>query len=477
MSSSRPLASLALLLGVAACNLTPDLPRLIALEPAAPELRLENVAVFEPGTASTVTGQTVVVQGDIIAWAGPATAAALPAPASDAVIVNGRGKTLLPGLVDAHVHLGIAGAPPWLMRQANPQRNMDAMLLAGVTTVFEPGGFADVTEGLRAGVREGRLDGPDIYSAGLVFTAPDGHPFPMAGLQVPRFLLSLLESRVAYVAEDLDDLPDLLERFDAAGADFMKLIIDDIPFDAPVLSDALIAGAVAHAHARGRKVFAHVGSPQDALRAARAGVDVLAHTPYDDRLTAGDIAELRRRGLAVMSTQRIWVNTVALATSPAGFPLRPQAKRVFDPEVTKVLEAPRPADWAPPESFAPWLDFIASDKRYQVANLAALYQAGVTVIAATDSPNLGMAPGDAMHQELQEVVAAGIPAGAALRAATLNPAKLLGLEGRIGTIAPGKRADLLLLDGDPTVDIRNTERIAAVWTRGRRVVPLQGDER
>jgi imidazolonepropionase-like amidohydrolase len=171
-----------------------------------------------------------------------------------------------------------------------------------------------------------------------------------------------------------------------------------------------------------------------------------------------------------MSTQRIWANTVALATSTEGFPLRPQAKLVFDPKVAEVLEAPRPADWAPPASFAPWLDFIASNKRYQVSNLQALYQAGVTIVAATDSPNLGMAPGDAMHQELQEIVAAGIPAGAALRAATLAPARLLGLDGKIGSIAAGKRADLLLLAGDPAQDIRNTERISAVYAAGRRVV-------
>lgn len=461
---------LAVTMLAAGCDLSPTLPRLISLESAPAELRIEHVNLFDAITARTVTDQTVVVHGSTIAWVGAATDASIPQPATDAVTVAGRGKTLLPGFVDAHVHLGIAGAPPWLMRQANTQRNLDAMLLAGVTTIFEPGGFGDVTEKLRAGVRDGTLDGPDIYSAGLVFTARHGHPFPMAGLQVPSIILSLLEDQIAYVAEDLDDLPDLLERFDAAKPDFMKLIVDDIPFDAPVLSDALIAGAVQHAHGHGLKVFAHVGSPQDALRSARAGVDVLAHTPYDALLSTDDIAELRRRHLVVMSTQQIWANTVVLANSTNGFPLRPQAKAVFDPEVAQVLEAPRPADWAPPESFAPWLAFIASDKRYQVTNLLALYQAGVTVVVATDSPNLGMAPGDAMHQELQAVVSAGISAGEALRAATLTPARILRLEGKIGSVAAGRRADLLLLDADPTVDIRNTERISAVWTAGRKVL-------
>lgn len=468
----RTLSSFLLVVAVLAtgCDLSPTLPRLISLAPAAAELRIEHVNVFDAVAARTVTDQTVIVRGDTIAWVGSATDASIPQPAKDSVIVAGQGKTLLPGFVDAHVHLGIAGAPPWLMRQANTQRNMDAMLLAGVTTVFEPGGFGDVTEKLRAGVRDGSLDGPDIYSAGLVFTVPDGHPFPMAGLQVPSILLTLLEDQIAYVAEDLDDLPELLERFDEARPDFMKLIVDDIPYDAPVLSDALIAGAVKHAHAHGLKVFAHVGSPQDALRSARAGVDVLAHTPYDSLLSAGDIAEIKGRNMVVMSTQQIWANTVALATAPNGLPLRPQAKIVFDPEVAQVLEAPRPADWAPPESFKPWLDFIASDKRFQVTNLLALYQAGVTVVVATDSPNLGMAPGDAMHQELQAVVGAGVPAGEALRAATLTPARLLRLEERLGTVSPGRRADLLLLDADPTADIRNTERIRAVWTAGRKVV-------
>jgi imidazolonepropionase-like amidohydrolase len=457
------------------CSLEPSLPRLIKLAPARPELRIENVALFDAENARIVTDQTLVVKGGVVAWVGGATAATLPAPATDAVRIDGRGKTLLPGLVDAHVHLGIAGAPPWQMRMANPRRNLEAMLLAGVTTVFEPGGFIDVSRALRQGVRDGSIDGPDIYTAGPVFAARGGHPFPMVKLQVPSMLVAMIAPRLAYLADDTADLPGLLARFDASGADFMKLIVDELPFGAPVLGDAIIARAVRHAHKRGLKVFAHVGSASDAMRSARAGVDVLAHTPYDDLLSAAEIAELKRRGVAVMSTLQIWANTVALATAHEGLVLRHMAKQVFDPAVAQVLEQPRPAGWAPPDSFAPWLAFITSDQKFQVANFLALYQAGVTVVVATDSPNLGMAPGDALHVELEAVVAAGVPAGEALRAASLTPARRLGLDGQLGSLAAGKRADLLLLDGDPTLDIRNLDRISAVYSRGRRVTLLSAE--
>ena len=153
-----------------------SLPRIVKLEEPATELWIEHVQLFDSVEGQMHVDQTVIVRGDRIVWAGASADPAIPAADPAATRVDGRGKTLLPGLIDAHVHIIGSASPLWHMAPPTLQRNLDASLYGGVTSVLNVGGPISQSAGLREGLRSGGLEGPDLYIALGQFTAFGGYP-------------------------------------------------------------------------------------------------------------------------------------------------------------------------------------------------------------------------------------------------------------------------------------------------------------
>lgn len=338
--------------------------------------------------------------------------------------VDARGGTLLPGLIDAHVHL-LPGAP----RQA---------LTFGVTTVLDMFSKPDT-------VREALAAGPgtaDVRSSGIGATAPGGHP-------------SLMYAPFPYVTGP-EDAPGFVADRLAEGAAHLKVLYDDGtgggPMPMPSLDVPTIAALTEAAHAAGLVVAAHVSTARAALELLPTGVDVLAHVPFD-ALTGAQAEAIAAAGVAVISTLSIadgFPGTGGLLDSP-------DLVARLGPAWCAVLER-QAQRWLPPRL----PDFGAAR-----ANARLLHEAGVPVLAGTDAPNPGTVHGASLHRELGHLVAAGFSPTAALTAATARTADVFGLADR-GRLRPGLRADLVLVPGRPDVDITATQRIAAVWRQGVR---------
>ncbi|MEU8900653.1 amidohydrolase family protein [Nocardia sp. NPDC048505] len=335
------------------------------------------------------------------------------------VEIDGTGHTLLPGLIDAHTHVF--------------DGSLAAALRHGVTTELDMFCLPEVLAGQRRLAAE-RDDVADFRSPGTLATAPGGHPTQLlAGM---AGLLDGVGTTIDFV-ESPAQAPAFVEARLAEGADYLKIVIDDGAVhgaDLPALSPETVAALTESAHDAGLRVIAHAVTAAEVAIALDAGVDGLAHVWTDlapgDPATAALADRLRAHGAFVVTTLAYFEAITA--------------QRV------------RTADCARPGSSA-----------NAAGAVRALHRAGVPLLAGTDATPFVPEHGAGLHRELELLVAAGLTPEQSLVSATGLPAQHFGLRDR-GRIAPGLRADLVLVQGDPIRDITATRRITEVWRRGVR---------
>ncbi|MFB6724164.1 amidohydrolase family protein [Kribbella sp. NPDC056345] len=364
-----------------------------------------------------------VADGRITAIGGPD----LAQPGDEVV----HGGTLLPGLIDAHVHL-----VPGATRLAATY---------GVTTLIDQFSKPDLIAAERAA-------GADFRTSSIGATAPGGHP-------------TLAYAPFPYVSGPADAKQFVADRV-AEGADHLKLIYDDgsgAAMNIPTLDDPTIRALAEAAHAHNLKVVAHVSTAAGAVKVVECGADVLAHAP-SDLMTPAQVEAIAQAGAAVIATLDI---TDGFAPAGGGgLPLMGEVELMarLPARWRRVLDK-QSRRWMPPE---------APDNTIARANTLALHRAGVPVLAGTDAPNPGLVFGASLHRELWHLVQAGLTPAEAIVAATAGPAEVFGLADR-GRLAVGARADLLLVDGDPLADITATQQIRRTWVSGEIAVPASDE--
>jgi imidazolonepropionase-like amidohydrolase len=381
-------------------------------------LVIRNVRVFDG--EKVIPRADVAVDGATIVAVGPELVIPMDAP-----IVDGSGKTLLPGLIDAHVHVFDGGA-------------LEQTLAFGVTTVLD---MFSVPSDVKRLKDENAPDRADLRSAGTLATAPGGHGTEY-GLDIPT--LGTPAEAQAFVDA----------RF-AEGSDYLKIVYDDgsaygitIPsVDAPTL-EALVDAA----HARNKLAVVHIGDYDEARTAIDSGADGIVHS-------FKDVAPPADFGAAVAKAHAFVTPTLAVLRGLHGG----TATIGDDKELGPYLGPAEKKNLVAKFSFTPKSTPGATE-----ALIAQLAAAKVPVLVGTDAPNPGTAHGASVHDELELLVAAGLAPGAALAGATSAPARVFGLTDR-GRIAPGLRADLVLVDGDPTTTITDTRRIAGIWRAGTKL--------
>jgi len=363
-----------------------------------------------------------------------------PAPAG-ARIVQGGGRTLLPGLIDAHTHAF---------------RQFDLPLLFGVTTQIDMFTAVPVMQDAKRSMAAGRHAGQaDLFSAGTLATAPGGHGtqfgVPIPTLNSPDEAQAFVDARIA------------------EGSDFIKIVLEAGGHGAGAMNSLDIATATAlieAAHRRGKLAVVHVSTEHDARAALEAGADALVHLflgAAPDATAVDSLARLAKRKHAFV------IPTFTVMESMAGVrgdDLLGDADlaALVEREGATTLKA-RYGQQARPQ-------LLAMPK----AVTAALAMAGVPILAGTDAGNAGTLYGISMHRELAALVEAGLSPTAALIAATSAPAAAFRL-GQRGCVAKGCKADLLLVEGDPTRDITATRRIVEVWKDGQSANALRDAKR
>lgn len=410
-----------------ACGLSAALPAL------ADSWLIQNVRVFDGERMHA--SRSVLLDGANIAddnYRGAAPAGAR--------LVDGKGRTLLPGLIDAHVHA---------------YRHMELPLLFGVTTQVDMFTGVSIMQETTRRMREGKnADGADLYSAGTLATAPGGHGTEY-GMAIPT--LTKPEQAQAFVDARI-----------AEGSHFIKIVMEGgRPGRAvPTLDAATVRALIEAAHQRGKLAVVHISTLGDARSALEMGADGLVHLFTGEQIGPEELGGFTRLARA---KKAFVIPTFSVMESLAG--LR-SSDIIGDPAVAALLDKAQKKELDSSHGQQPRPQIMAAPK----AVVAALRKAGVPLLAGTDAGNPGTQYGASMHHEMLALTQAGLTPVEALAAATSAPASAFKLPSR-GRIAKGYKADLLLVEGDPGTDIGATRRIVEIWKDGAPASALREAQR
>ena len=435
-------------------------------------LVIRDVTVIDMVDGKSRPGTTVIVKDQRIAEIGRK----LKTP-KDATVIDGRGKFLIPGLWDMHVHA---------LRPDRAERFFPLFIANGVTGIRDTGataeGFAMLTK-LRQEIASGTRIGPRIIAAGRILDGPRPavpvNSIPFSGEVEAREAVRLLKRSGA----------DFIKVYDGVSrTDYFAIIDESKKLGIPVAGHIPNELTSFEASNAGQRSFEHLGnilrscSSLDAKTVEERANAAVKTKPGDmtaipNRIAARTKIELETFDEAKCQTLYstfVKNRTYQVPTLATKRPLSLFDDGGFtnDPRM-KYIPRTELDTWKPENSFflkfrTP--DFIVQKKRLYAKELQLvreMHRAGVPFMTGTDIPGAYTYPGFSLHDELELFVENGFTPFEALRAATINPATFLGLEKSLGSIEKGKLADLILLDADPLKDIRNTRRISAVVVNGR----------
>src|SRR6185369_1040775 len=307
----------------------------------------------------------------------------------------------------------------------------------------------------RERLRRGELLGPHVYAAGPLLTAPGGHPVPVLRDLLPWWIRWYLIPHYVRQVDTPEEAEKAAIEIAELGADVMKVVVDRVPADAPRIRNDVLAAAVEAARSRKLRAVAHIGTTEDAIDAARAGIAMWMHGVYRERIPDEAVATLAAFHIPMVATIGVFES----------YSLFEQGARVATPLERETVDAEMLGsfDHVPDgfqTKFRPFIESLRPLRPVWRDNVRRLHAAGVTILAGSDVQS-GVFPGAALHRELGYLTEAGLTPAEAIRAATLDAARFLadGREPDFGLIAVDKRADLLLVDGDPTRDLGALARI------------------
>jgi imidazolonepropionase-like amidohydrolase len=403
------------------------------------------------GDSSRATAEAVALAGERIRAVG-SNDEIRPLAGPKTRIVDLRGRTVIPGLIDAHVHLLIA---PGIIDEASLRsyeqttlpKIMTGFISHGVTTVRSTGDPVPYVAQLRERMDQA-LTGPRVLITGPIPSSPGGHPATTVCRNNP-----FCRQTVALEVENEEQGRQAVRQLARAKVDAVKVVVDDVFTKVPPLSDALVAALIDETHRNGLRIIAHVSVTDDvstAKRLAELGLDEFAHLPINLRNLPGP-TEISQIATALVGRK------VRVTTS------------VSDGDAYRDATGAERAGFG-----APYTPSMREGYERLLNIVRVLADAGVTLVVGTDWVNgpvkvddPRLLPGAKTLHEMDLLSRAGLSPTMILTAATSNAAEALGIMDKVGTIAEGKLADLVILDGDLLQDFSALHRTVAVLKGGR----------
>ncbi|MGH8264789.1 MAG: amidohydrolase family protein [Steroidobacterales bacterium] len=429
---------------------------LVALAPlwsppaASMSLTIEHVTVIDGTGRAAQKDMTVVMNDGRFQQVVPSALQGPPVGRR----IDGRGKFLMPGLMDMHIHLRggtVISADGITKTLANPEQGhaeglaaLQSFLYCGVTSVFDAGNVPDFIFGLRDEERSGKILAPRIFAAGGIVTAPGSHGSGNGSV-------------------DIEGWPGAKPALDALFArhpDLIKFTLEERGWGArpmiPLLDVALMEHAIEYANDHGIRTTIHISSELRAREAIFAGADNLAHPPVQGPVSDSFVRLMGAKRVPMVTTLTIGENYSRLVEHPEYLD-QPWYRAALGTTEIESLKTKKREEY----SKSLWTGYWKLMTPQAEENVRKLHEGGATLVLGTDQTS-----GPATHREMELLAAAGIPPAAIVRIATLNAAIFLGRERDLGSIEAGKLADALLLDGDPTASVENMQKIRLVVKNG-----------
>jgi imidazolonepropionase-like amidohydrolase len=421
----------------------------------AQEPRLQAIVgatLINGTTGPPVRDAVILIDGARISQAGPRGAFSIP---SGATIVDAQGKFVIPGLADMHNHLQSGSTRP----QQNLALGLRRMLVVGITTVFNPSVSLKDFAALKTAAAADSAAFARFFGTGPIVTVKGDVLGQLVGSPTPN-----TPAQARAVIRDLK----------AAGVDAIKVQRDDASWSMkgrfPVMTLDVLNALTDEAHQQGLKVFAHAPMLESAKEALRAGADGLMHGIIDAPVDQEFLDLLRQNNASYVSTMGLYHDVGDSAA---------WARRQAPNWDAAALQPPRLYEFFTTAAGVRQFESIFANTAFtrqrlpiQQANLKKVFDAGMPVVLGTDSGFVGVFLGVSTQIELELLVEAGLKPEDALRAATVNAARMIGHEKNLGTVEPGKFADFVILNGDPLADIRNVAKVYRTFKGGIAYEPV-----
>jgi imidazolonepropionase-like amidohydrolase len=423
------------------------------ITPVCAEIKvLKNFTLIDGTGNPAIASVAMVIENGRIVRIGSAQRLT---PAAGAQVIDLEGKFVMPGIINAHGHIGntvdLTQDPKFYTRE-NIEKNLRTYASYGVTTVLSLGTDQDLIFKIRDEQRSGRPTYTRVFTAGRGFTLKGG----VGGMP-----------SVTYNLENAAEIPKDVDALAAKKVDIVKVWVDDSLGHRPKIPFEFSKAIIDNAHRDKLRVDAHIFYLADAKQLVNAGLDALAHSVRDQPVDQELIDSMKQHGTWQSAATLTREASMFVYAKPPAFLTDPFFTRSVSPAAIATLSDPEyqkkiAADPDFPK-YAPMLDMAQK-------NLKRLADAGIPYGMGTDTGPPGRFPGYFEHWEMELMVDAGLTPSQVVTAATKGSAEFLHAKD-LGTLEVGKWADLIVLTADPRVNIRNTRQIEAVYIAGNQVAP------
>jgi len=435
---------------------------------------IRNARIFI-GDGKVIENGSVLVRGGKIAAVyqgeGP------DAKSLNADVMEAAGKTILPGLIDVHVHLGATGGFTGDEKDYDAHKvlmhNLEAYLYSGVTTVRSTGDILDAVLAIRSSIASGESLGAEVQTCGPLFTAAGGHGTEYFK-QVPESMRDTLLKQFTRIPKSAEEARQQVDSLKTDHVDCIKAILESGAATHVFnrLDTSLFNAAAQEAHAQGLALAVHTGEALDVADAVNAKADSIEHGSFRDAIPDVLFEQMKAQGTFYDPTLSVGEGSRDFAAGKGDLLKRSLVQQVAAGDLLKGTEDALTSKDT--EAMRAGISKFPMSLPIAVDNLKRAYQHGVTLVTGSDAGNLLVIHGPTVQHEMALWVQAGIPPAVALEAATYNAARLLRADDHVGTVRVGNDADLLVVDGNPLEDISVTERISWVVFKGERVYDRAG---
>jgi imidazolonepropionase-like amidohydrolase/ABC-type multidrug transport system permease subunit len=385
--------------------------------------------------------------------------------------VEAAGKTILPGLIDVHVHLGAPGGFSSEVKYGddkNMRRALAAYLYSGVTTVRSVGDMLDGILKVRSMASSGEILGSDMQTCGPLFTAAGGHGTEFfKGL--PANTRANLEKQSLRIPTSGDEARKQVDELKKQGLDCIKAILESGAGGQVFnrLDTGLFDAVAQQSHADSLSLAVHTGDARDVADAVQSLANSVEHGSFRERIPDALFEQMAKQGTFYDPTLSGGEAFKEFVAGKTDLLRRSLVQQVGPPELLRGTEEAMASPNMEPmrKSMAQY----PTDMAIAIDNLKRAQAHGVLLVTGSDAGNPLVVHGPTVQHEMQLWVRAGISPAVALQAATLNAARLLRADTHVGSIRLGNDADLLVVDGNPLEDITATERISMVVFKGERI--------
>jgi imidazolonepropionase-like amidohydrolase len=421
----------------------------LAQAPAATAVVLTGARLIDGTGRAPLEQATLVIANGKVEAVGPSTGVTIPAGAT---VINVAGKTIVPGFINAHGHLGAGDKKLTLHDQIIQQLRLYAQY--GVTTMQSLGDDGIESVKVHDDQERGTLDRARLYTAGA-----------------------------AVVADSVDDARQKVDKVAAMRVNIIKTRMNHLTFADgsrtgsplsfrnPDMTQDVYRAVIEQAHQQGLRVAAHLFYLEQAKGLVNAGLDVVAHSVRDRDVDSAFIADLKRRNVGYIPTLTRDVAVFEFETTPEYFsdPFFLRGLAIYRNDMEEVKNPAFQEKVGHSEEAQLTKKALQQGSR----NVKLLSDAGVAIAMGTDSgAAVGRWQGFNEHRELELMVKAGLSPMQALVTATGGAARVMKLDQQLGSLQAGKWADFIVLSANPLTDIRNTRQIDSVWIAGRRLGPM-----